>query len=178
MSKTEYFKKEDIIADLEEAGTKMIREFSTIAGAGLKGMANALKETPGIQLPDLQARIDCLNRLRDAAYSDAVAHGLWEMSGGARAYLLAARLILSEAHELYEAAFRLDTAFRMYPNEPDHDAITYAWQCYCEELADVIIMSLSSCGEMEIDADMHVGRKMDINRERDWKHGKEGGVRV
>lgn len=178
MSTTEYFKKEDIVAILKNSARRARTDNNCLASSVYEACATAFDAYQGISLPDIHVHADCLNRLRDAAYSDAVAHGLWEMSGGGHAYLLAARLILSEAHELYEAAFRLDTAFRMYPKEPDHDVVTYAWQHYCEELADVIIMSLSSCGEMEIDADMHVGRKMDINRERDWKHGKEGGVRV
>ena len=173
MSKTEYFKKEDVIHILKNSARRARQEYCTEDARVMDACAKAFESSNGIQLPDQQARIDCLNRLRDAAYSDAVAHGLWEMSGGAHAYLLAARLILNEAHELYEAAFRLDTAFRMYPNEPDHEAITHAWARYCEELADVIIMSLSSCGEMEIDADMQVAAKMEDNHGRPWKH-KEG----
>jgi len=176
MSTTEYFKKEDVIHILKNSARRARQEFYTEDALVMDACAKAFESSNGIQLPDQQPHIDCLNRLRDAAYSDAVVHGLWEGGGGAYAYLMAARLILSEAHELYEASFRLETAMRMYHNQPDHEAITYAWQRYCEELADVIIMSLSSCGEMGIDADMHVGRKMDINREREWKHGKETHV--
>ena len=49
-------------------------------------------------------------------------------------------------------------------------AIRYAnrWQ-----LADVIIMSLSVAGKLGIDIDAAVRRKMEINRARPWKHGKE-----
>ena len=173
MSKTEYFKKEDIVAILKGSARRARADNNCLASSVYEACATAFDAYQGISLPDIHVHADCLNRLRDAAYSDAVAHGLWEFGGGVHAYLRAARLILSEAHELYEAAFRLDTAFRMYPNEPDHEAITHAWARYCEELADVIIMSLSSCGEMEIDADMQVAAKMEYNHGRPWKH-KEG----
>ena len=166
----EYFRKDDIIAILKNSAHKARTDNNSLASQVLSTAASAFEDAQGIKLKPLTVNADCLNRLRDAAYADAVAHGLWEMSGGALAYLQAARLILSEAHELYEAAFRLDTAYRMYPNELDHEAIVHAWKRYCEELADVIIMSLSSCGEMGIDADMHVARKMEINQGRSFRH--------
>ena len=44
---------------------------------------------------------------------------------------------------------------------------------YADELADVIIASLSVAGKLGIDIDAAVLRKMEINRARPWKHGKE-----
>lgn len=168
----EYFRKDDIIAILRNSARMARADNDSRIAHVFSTTASAFEDAQGIKLKPLTVNADCLNRLRDAAYADAVAHGLWEMSGGALAYLQAARLILSEAHELYEAAFRLDTAYRMYPEKPNHEAIVHAWRRYCEELADVIIMSLSSCGEMGIDADLHVACKMEINHGRPWKHGR------
>ena len=42
-----------------------------------------------------------------------------------------------------------------------------------EELADVIIASLSVAGKLGIDIDEAVRRKIEINKGRPWKHGKE-----
>ena len=44
---------------------------------------------------------------------------------------------------------------------------------FCDELADVIIASLSVAGKLGIDIDAAVQRKMEINKARPWKHGKE-----
>ena len=46
-------------------------------------------------------------------------------------------------------------------------------EAYAEELADVIIAALSVAGKLNIDIDAAVRRKMEINRARPWKHGKE-----
>ena len=46
-------------------------------------------------------------------------------------------------------------------------------EAYTEELADVIIASLSVAGKLGIDIDAAVRRKMEINKARPWKHGKE-----
>ena len=112
-----------------------------------------------------------LNTLRDAIYEDAVAHGLWERTDYIvdccmkRAYLfefpfdrdsklraLAAEVVYVEANELVQSA----------------EAGEYA-----EELADVIIASLSVAGKLGIDIDAAVRRKMEINKARPWKHGKD-----
>ena len=44
---------------------------------------------------------------------------------------------------------------------------------FCEELADVIITALSVAGNLGIDIDAAVRGKMEINRVRPWKHGKD-----
>lgn len=112
-----------------------------------------------------------LNTLRDAIYEDAVAHGLWESTDytvkcymeranlfgfpsdrDAKLRALAAQVVYMEANELEQA------------EEADK---------YAEELADVIIASLSVAGKLGIDIDAAVRRKMEINKERPWKHGKK-----
>ena len=87
-----------------------------------------------------------LNLLRDLVHSDAVAHGLWENES---AYQCAER-IADEVDELMDST-----------SYPKH---------YAEELADVIIISLSVAGHLGIDIDAEVRRKIEINRDRPWKH--------
>ena len=43
---------------------------------------------------------------------------------------------------------------------------------YTEELADVIIVALSVAGYLGIDIEKAVREKMEINRGREWRHGK------
>lgn len=86
------------------------------------------------------------NLLRDLVHGDAVAHGLW---GDESAYESAV-LISNEVDELVDAV-----------SDPHH---------FAEELADVIIMSLSAAGHLGIDIDAEVRRKIEINQKRPWKH--------
>lgn len=104
------------------------------------------------------AKDTTLNDMRDAIYEDAVAHGLWDMDYSPTD---CAELIHDEASELYSAAMDLE-----YHVCKDNSA-------FCDELADVIIMSLSVSGKLGIDIDAAVRRKMEINKARPWKHGKE-----
>lgn len=119
-----------------------------------------------------------LNELRDEIYSDAVAHGLWDethvwkliatnedfrKSGIADIITYAnndetrknviATLFL--AMELRELIFAVDDVNN-----------------FREELADVIITALSASGYLGIDIDKAVRAKMEINRGREWRHGK------
>ena len=115
-----------------------------------------------------------LNTLRDAIYQDAVAHGLWEdadmhaekyaqmVGSGIESEMrmhmkncCASGLVMNEAEEMYGAA-----------ECDDCDAMI-------EELADTIIMCLSAAGYLGIDIDAAVKKKMEINKARPWKHGKE-----
>ena len=115
-----------------------------------------------------------LNNLRDEIYEDAVAHGLWEdadefskryadgypaqekeMRIAHSQRCLGTGLVFDEVEELCESA-----------EDCDVDGVQ-------EELADVIIMSLSVAGKLDIDIDAAVRRKMEINKGRAWKHGKE-----
>ena len=106
-----------------------------------------------------------LNTLRDAIYEDAVAHGLWEKTDGP---IGCSFLVSEEAKELVNAANEAQLARWRF-----RDDGTEAWVNYVEELADVIIASLSVAGKLGIDIDAAVRRKMVINRARPWKHGKE-----
>ena len=95
-----------------------------------------------------------LNNLRDEIYEDAVAHGLWDFDAhGEHLRAECQFLIEDETDELYDAAFESKDRF-------------------VEELADVIIMSLSVAGKLGIDIDAAVRRKMEVNKGRPWKHGK------
>ena len=104
-----------------------------------------------------------LNTLRDAIYEDAVAHGLWDKYK----YYPATDcvdFIRDEVIELEYAAMNWRNGYtensKFYPE-------------FRQELADVIIMSLSVAGKLGIDIDEAVRRKMEINKARPWKHGKE-----
>lgn len=113
-----------------------------------------IKEALGIEFNERELP---LNALRDAIYEDAVAHGLWEMDYGPT---YCAELILDEVSELDSAAIDCEC-----DDNVDSE--------FCEELADVIITALSVAGAMGIDIDAAVRRKMEINKARPWKHGKE-----
>lgn len=106
-----------------------------------------------------------LNTLRDAIYEDAVAHGLWEKTNDP---IGCSFLVSEEATELVNAGNEVQLArWRFSVDE------TEAWGNYVDELADVIIASLFVAGKLGIDIDEAVRRKMEINRARPWKHGKE-----
>ena len=106
-----------------------------------------------------------LNTLRDAIYGDAVEHGLYALEKDVpeieRAAVSLVALIKSETDEARDAAIDWE-AHRS--GAQDH---------FAEELADVIIMTLSACGHLGIDIDAAVRRKMEINKGRPWKHGKD-----
>lgn len=101
-----------------------------------------------------------LNTLRDAIYEDAVAHGLWDDEED---YMPTdcVYFIKDEVNELDCAAIDWE------------DDIINDNSAFCDELADVIIMCLSVAGRLEIDIDAAVKHKMEINKGRPWKHGKE-----
>lgn len=107
----------------------------------------------------LEAKETTLNTLRDAIYEDAVAHGLWEDEDGIDWYQESHSMIECEVDELYDAI-----EDRVNGHGDEH---------FTEELADVIIMSMSVAGKLGIDIDAAIRRKMEINKGRPWKHGKE-----
>ena len=119
-----------------------------------------------------------LNELRDEIYDDAVKHGLWDethiwkliatnedfrKSGIADVITYAnsdetrknAIAVLFVSMEIRELIFATE--------DTDH---------FTEELADVIITALSAAGYLGIDIDKAVQAKMEINRGREWRHGK------
>ena len=103
-----------------------------------------------------------LNTLRDAIYEDAVAHGLWDDLDD----LICAQtnVVLSETRELIVAAVELAAA-----KDRGEDLEQYR-QHFIDELADVVISSLSLAGKREIDIDAGVRKKMAINKTRTWRH--------
>ncbi|MBQ8620154.1 MAG: hypothetical protein IJ418_21970 [Clostridia bacterium] len=106
-----------------------------------------------------------LNTLRDAIYQDAVAHGLWDDVNdyiGAQVHV-----VVEEVKELIDAAADLSAA--KYRGE---DIEQYR-QHFIEELADVVISSLSLAGKQEVDIDAAVHWKMEINKTRPYKHEGE-----
>lgn len=121
-----------------------------------------------------------LNALRDEVYEDAVAHGLWEgcEKGDVTAYR-AISLIKGEVDELEtEALIALKFGTHCMcitdsAKERLEGLYFEAKRRYVEELADVIIMCMSVAGKLGIDIDAAVKRKMQINKTRPWKHGKE-----
>ena len=101
-----------------------------------------------------------LNILRDKIYQDAVEHGLWQDENDEWPSVCAS-LIENETDELYEAAGDWEDV-GVDLSEPD--------AAFVEELADVIIMSMSVAGKLGIDIDAAVREKMAYNKTRPWKH--------
>ena len=89
-----------------------------------------------------------LNQIGAAASADAFLHGLWEDNDP----YACAFMIRGEADEAIEAA-----------DDMPH---------YREELADIVIMTLSAAAYLGIDIGAEVQRKMQINQGRPYKHGK------
>lgn len=119
-----------------------------------------------------------LNELRDEIYKDAVAHGLWDED-----YLwktLRSNDVLrdSGALQIYKIANaeqetrRVNAALRVLLENQELLESVLEEDHFREELADVIIMALSVAGYLGIDIDKAVQEKMEINRGREWRHGK------
>ena len=118
-----------------------------------------------------------LNTLRDAIYEDAVAHGLWEKTDNAvqrfikeyqRLEMYNLRCVPDQDEVLRKKAVNvIQTEIMELEYSSDNK------EAYTDELADVIIASLSVAGKLGIDIDAAVRRKMEINKARPWKHGKE-----
>ena len=119
-------------------------------GAGIEIAMNRIK----------RAKETTLNTMRDAIYEDAVAKGLWDDEED---YMPTdcVDFIRDEVIELEDTAMNWE------------DDVCNDNSAFCEELADVIIMSLSVAGYLGIDIDAEFRRKMEINKARPWKHGKE-----
>lgn len=118
-----------------------------------------------------RAKETMLNTLRDAIYEDAVAHGLWEGTD------CVVKECIDAARQEGEPADQEDMmrgwAMEAIRREVNELEMTLSEEEYVEELADVIIASLSVAGKLGIDIDAAVRRKMEINKSRPWKHGKE-----
>ena len=113
-----------------------------------------------------------LNTLRDAVYQDAVAHGLWERTD----YIV--KLIMQaekrQSGPVHSGKVMREWAVDVISREVEElEIVGENEEAYTEELADVIIAALSVAGYLGIDIDAAVKRKMEVNRARPWKHGKE-----
>ena len=108
-----------------------------------------------------------INRLARMIHKDADEHGLWDDFREAM-----------QRFENREDAARL-SALRYYATGVVAGEVSEMRSAcedkahYAEEMADVFIALLSTAEELRIDLGNEVVRKMEVNRERPWKHGKE-----
>lgn len=109
-----------------------------------------------------------LNELRDEIYSDAVAHGLWYEAELLRLW----NYYSKQKKDAINRVRREDCAMRIRDEVEELYNAAYDANHYTEELADVIITALSVAGYLGIDIDKAVQEKMEINRGREWRHGK------
>lgn len=144
-----------LLDDLQELlNQEVLGNTVSDVGTGIEIAMNRIK----------RAKETTLNTLRDAIYEDAVEHGLWNEEYD---IIGCTNVVEEEFLELEHAAD--DVQFARVCFDDDNEAL----QFYVEELADVIIASLSVAGKLGIDIDAAIRRKMEINKERQWKHGKE-----
>ena len=131
--------------------------------ANAVGHADAMDAYEAAMYDAIDAEELSLNTLRDEVYQDAVAHGLYDDEKYNRAHPFGlmyvcrnlALRIKAEVTELIGATFEEQIAH------------------FTEELADIIIICLSVAGYLGIDIDAAVRRKIEINKTRPHKHGKE-----
>ena len=117
-----------------------------------------------------------LNDLRDAIYDDAVAHGLWEDADKFAEELEFDEDVTPEERESAKKFSKWYDAANLvfFESEEILTAVEeYKYDNAIEEIADTIIMCLSAAGYLGIDIDAAVKAKMEINKARSWKHGKE-----
>lgn len=121
-----------------------------------------------------------LNELRDEIYSDAVKHGLWDED-----YLLktlvdsdvvrdSGLLQIYKIVNTEQEMRRVHATLRVFMENQEllKSVLDEEEDYFREELADVIITVLSAAGYLGIDIDKAVREKMEINRGREWRHGK------
>lgn len=119
-----------------------------------------------------------LNELRDEIYSDAVAHGLWDegyiRKTLRRNYCLRDSGILQiyKIAKAKQETRRVNATLRVFMENQELLESVLDEDNYTEELTDAIIMVLSAAGCLGIDIDKAVRVKMEINRGREWRHGK------
>jgi NTP pyrophosphatase (non-canonical NTP hydrolase) len=115
-----------------------------------------------------------LNDLRDEIYQDALEHGLWEDTE--KTALAWSKEEPPSEQERYYTLFRRTQAAKLVFFEGDEllsAAEEENWDNLQEELADVVIQAFSTAGYLGIDIDAAVKRKMEINKNRSWKHEGE-----
>ena len=108
-----------------------------------------------------------INRLARMIHEDAERHGLWDDFREAM-----------RRFEDREDSTRL-SALRYYATGVVSGEVSEMRSAHedkahsAEEMADVLIALLSTAEELRIDLGGEVVRKMEINKARPWKHGKE-----
>lgn len=121
-----------------------------------------------------------LNELRDEIYSDAVAHGLWDEDYLRKTLRSNDCLRDSGILQIHKIANteketkRVNATLRIFLENEEllESVLEEEEDHFREELADVIIMALSVAGYLGIDIDKAVREKMEINKKREWRHGK------
>lgn len=119
-----------------------------------------------------------LNELRDEIYSDAVAHGLWDEDYLWKTLRSNDCLRDSGILQIHEIANteketkRVNAVLRVFLENEELLESVLKEDHFTEELADVIITALSAAGYLGINIDKAVQEKMEINRGREWRHGK------
>lgn len=121
-----------------------------------------------------------LNELRDEIYSDAVAHGLWDEDYLLKTLVNSDVVRDSGLLQIYkivnteQEVRRVHATLRVFMENQEllKSVLDEEEDYFREELADVIITALSAAGYLGIDIDKAVRQKMEINRGREWRHGK------
>ena len=121
-----------------------------------------------------------LNELRDEIYSDAVAHGLWDGDYLLKTLVNSDVVRDSGLLQIYKIVNteqeirRVHATLRVFMENQEllKSVLDEEEDYFREELADVIITALSAAGYLGIDIDKAVRAKMEINRGREWRHGK------
>lgn len=119
-----------------------------------------------------------LNELRDEIYSDAEKHGLWDEDYLLKTFVNSEVLSDSGLLQIYKIVNteqeirRVHATLRVFVENQELLRTVLEEDHFTEELADVIITALSAAGYLGIDIDKAVREKMEINRGREWRHGK------
>lgn len=121
-----------------------------------------------------------LNELRDEIYSDAVAHGLWDEDYLLKTLVNSDVVRDSGLLQIYkivnteQEVRRVHATLRVFMENQEllKSVLDEEEDYFREELADVIITALSAAGYLGIDINKAVREKMEINRGREWRHGK------
>lgn len=119
-----------------------------------------------------------LNELRNVIYDDAVKHGLWDWGYLCKTLMSNDCLRDSGILQIYKIvntekeAKRVNATLRVFLENQELLESVLEEDHFTEELADVIITALSAAGYLGIDIDKAVREKMEINRGREWRHGK------
>jgi NTP pyrophosphatase (non-canonical NTP hydrolase) len=121
-----------------------------------------------------------LNELRDEIYGDAVKHGLWDEDCLLKTLVNSDVVRDSGLLQIYKIVNteqeirRVHATLRVFVENQEllESVLEEEEDHFREELADVIITALSAAGYLGIDIDKAVRAKMEINRGREWRHGK------